>query len=171
MPQKTLILLATIFCVACAGGQQNQRQASEHQELSPEPVAGAPEQVEVADYLEFLEELRASVESNEFRDFSQREVRSFQRLEQELRDELTGVERIDELGERSKLRVFNLHEELQGVVIGDPDNVVICRRQHRVGTNFRDTTCISASDFRRDQDASREQLRQMLGPGPMPVID
>ena len=171
MPQKTLILLATVFCVACAGGQQNQRQANEHEDLSPEPVTGAPEQVSVDDYLVFLDNLKDSVERGEIRDFNRREYQSFQRIDRELRAELANVDHINQLAGRNKIRVFNLHEELQGVVVGDPENYMICRREHRVGTNFRQTQCISAGDFRRSQEENRRQLRQILGPGPMPIPD
>lgn len=171
MWQKTFIIIATIACVACAGGQQNQRQVDENSELEPKPVADMPEKASVAEYLEFLDNLKVAVEQGNLRDFNRREYQEFQRIDRQLRDELSSIDRIEELGDDNKIRVFNLHQELQGVVIGDPENHVICRRERTVGTNFRRTTCISVGDFRRNQERSREQLRQLIGPGPMPVLD
>ncbi|WP_376697285.1 hypothetical protein [Wenzhouxiangella sp. EGI_FJ10305] len=171
MWQKLFIITATVVCVACAGGGQNQRQAQQNPELEPEPVADLSETVSVDEYIEFLDNLKVAVESGDIRDFNRREYKEFQRINRQLRNELAGVETVEQLGEDNQIRVFNLHEELQGVVIGDPENHVICRREHTVGTNFRRTTCVSAGDFERNQEASRRQLRQLMGPGPMPVLD
>lgn len=171
MWQKLFIITVAVVCVACAGGDQNQRQAQQNPELEPEPVADLSETVSVDEYIEFLDNLKVAVESGDIRDFNRREYQEFQRINSQLRNELAGVETVEQLGEDNKIRVFNLHQELQGVVIGDPENHVICRREHTVGTNFRRTTCVSAGDFERNQEASRRQLRQLMGPGPMPVLD
>lgn len=171
MRQSILILFISLFCAACAGnGQPNQRQgASTDPELEPEAVSSEPRKVPVDEYIVFLDELKAAVEAGDIRDFSSREYRSFQRIDSRLRTELDNVDHIEQLAGDNKIRVYNLHQELQGVIIGDPENFQICRREHTVGTNFRKTRCISAGDFRRNQQESRRQLRQMMGSGPMPV--
>lgn len=171
MWQKTIIIIATLVCVACAGGQQNQRQADENSELQPKPIADMPEKASVDEYLEFLDKLKVAVERGDIREFNSREYQQFQRINRQLRDELAGVDRIENLRDENQVRVFNLHQELQGVVIGDPENYLICRRDHRVGTNFKQTRCIPAGDFRRNQEENRRQLRSLMQPGPMPVLD
>lgn len=167
------ILCVSILCAACAGnGQQNHRQgASADPELAPEAVSSEPRKVSVDEYLDFLDELKAAVEAGEIREFSQNEYNSFQRIDRRLRNELADVDHIEQLAGDNKIRVYNLHQELQGVIIGDPENYQICRREHTVGTNFRKTRCISAGDFRRNQEENRRQLRQMMGAGPMPQTD
>lgn len=170
MRQFILILLVSLLCAACAGnGQPNQRQGeSADPELEPEAVSGEPRKVSVDEYIAFLDELKAAVERGEIREFSSNEYRSFQRIDRRLRSELANVDHIEQLAGDNKIRVYNLHQELQGVIIGDPENFQICRREHTVGTNFRRTRCISAGEFRRNQEENRRQLRQLMGPGPMP---
>lgn len=171
MWQKLFIIIATAACVACAGGSQNQRQAERNPELQPEPIAELSETVSVDEYTDFLDKLKVAVERGEIRDFNRRELETFQRIDRQLRDELAHVSTVEQLNQQNKMRVFNLHQQLQGVVIGDPDNYMICRREHTVGTNFKRTTCVSARDFKRNQERSREQLRDLMGPGPMPELD
>lgn len=171
MWQKMLIIIATLVCVACAGGQQNQRQSGQNAELQPEPVADMPETASVDEYLDFLDKLKVAVESGDIREFTSREHQQFQRINRQLRDELANVDQIEDLHDENKIRVFNLHQELQGVIIGDPENYLICRRDHRVGTNFKQTRCIPAGDFRRSQEENRRHLRYLMQPGPMPVLD
>jgi len=170
MLKKTvLIVIVTLFCAACAGGQQNQRQADANPQLQPQPVADMPETASVEEYLDFLDKLEVAVEQGAIRELNSREFSQFQRISRQLRDELAGIERIEELRDDNKLRVFNLHQELQGVVIGDPENYLICRREHRVGSNFKQTRCISAGEFQRNQEDNRRQLRSLMQPGPMPA--
>lgn len=171
MWQKPIIIIAAIVCVACAGGQQSQRQTEQNPELQPKPVADMPERASVTEYIDFLDKLKVAVERGDIREFSSQEYNAFQRIDRRLREELSRVDRIEDLGDQNKVRVFNLHQELQGVVIGDPENYLICRRDHRVGTNFKQTRCIPAGDFRRAQEENRRQLRQLIQPGPMPIPD
>lgn len=173
MRQFILILTVSLFCAACAGnGQPNQRQgAAADPELEPDAVSSEPRKVPVDEYIAFLDELKAAVERGEIREFTGNEYRSFQRIDSRLRNELANVDHIEQLAGDNKIRVYNLHQELQGVIIGDPENFQICRREHTVGTNFRRTRCISAGEFRRNQEENRRQLRQMMGAGPMPVKD
>jgi len=169
--KTTLIILAALSCAACAGSQPTRPAATQEPGLAPQPVVAAPERVPVDEYLEFLDSLAVSISQGEPRPFTRTEINLYRRIDSQLRDQLEGYDNIEQLSTHSKLQVFNLHEELQAVVIGDPANQVICRREHRVGTNFRTTRCVNIDDFRDQQRAGQEFLRYKFGAPPMPVLD
>lgn len=152
------IILAALACTACASGQTS-RTTSADDELAPKSVAPAPKRVAVPEYLAFLDELTQSIESEKPRVFNARELREYRRIESELRASLAGVENIDQLNHEQQIKVFNLHEELQAVFIGDPKYQVICRREQTVGTHFRRTSCMTVQEFRSYQDGGQAVLR------------
>lgn len=168
--RAVILAFAIALCAACATTTESNRR-DPHASLAPKPVIAAPERVSVAEYLEFLDSLAASLSANEPRELNTMEVESYRRVDAALRAQLEGVENIDELSTDRQARVFNLHEELQAIVIGDPKNRVICRREHTVGTHFRQTTCMTVREFESYQEQTRNILRNMFAPGPMPVLE
>lgn len=166
------LLTATLFaltCIACAGGGQNRSTAGQNADLEPEPFVAEPRNVEVDEYLEFLDSLAVAVGEDVPREFSQREREQFRDTDARLRSILEPVTNVNELSDENQMMVYNLHQELQGIVVGDPENYIICSRRHAVGTHFKRVSCMPAGDFKREQERTREALRQRLGPGPMPV--
>ncbi|AKS43247.1 hypothetical protein [Wenzhouxiangella marina] len=163
----TISLLA-LFTAACAGGGQNNR--SSGSELEPPPFANEPRNVDVDEYLEFLDELAVAIGEGVPRELNTREREQYRDADTRLRSILEPVSNVSELSDENQLTVFNLHQELQGIVVGDPENYLICSRRSTVGTHFKRTTCMPAGDFRRQQERNREALRNRLGPGPMPVL-
>lgn len=153
-----VIILAALACTACATGQSSRTTAADD-DLAPKPVAPAPKRVAVPEYLAFLDELTQAVEDEKPRVFNARELREYRRIESELRASLAGVDNIDQLSQDRQIKVFNLHEELQAVFIGDPKYQVICRREQTVGTNFRRTSCMTVQQFRSYQDGGQSVLR------------
>jgi hypothetical protein len=157
--RSLLIVLAAASCAACAANPSSRSAAGANDELAPKAVAPAPERVDVDEYLEFLDELTVAVNANDRREYNRRELDSYRRIVGDLRASLQGVDNVSELNLEQQIKVFNLHEELQAVVIGDPRYRVICRRQQTVGTNFRQTTCMTVEEFRYFQDRGQEFLR------------
>ena len=96
-------------------------------------------------------------------------AKQFRDTDSRLRSILESVGNVNELSDENQMMVFNLHQQLQGIVVGDPENYVICSRRHSVGTHFKRVSCMPAGDFKREQERTREALRQRLGAGPMPV--
>lgn len=169
MKLRTLgLLFFSPLIFACATtSQPGQAPADPHAHLAPEPVAPAPEKVSVPDYLDFLDSLAASVAEQEPRPLNSRELQSYRQIDGQLREALAGVETIEEMSRDRQVRVFNLHEELQSVIIGAPENQVICRREATVGTHFRRVSCITVAEFQQRQKDSSEFLRDMFRSGPM----
>lgn len=163
------IVLAALGSAACASGQAA-RGPSANDELAPKVVSPAPQRVPVAEYLDFLDQLSADVESDMPRELSPVELERYRRIDAQLRDNLAGIENIDQLDHERKIVVFNLHEELQAVLIGDPKYRVICRRERSVGTNFRHTTCITVDELRADQEHGRRWLQESFIKGRWPNI-
>lgn len=167
MPAKTFaLLLAISLCAACAT-EPAQRPATSV-DTAPGAVTPGPEVVGIAEYLEFLDTLAVAISNEEPRALNARELEIYRRVDRDLRRELDGVDDIAELHRDRQLRVYNLHQELQGVIIGDSRNRVICRREHRVGTHFRTTTCMTVQQFEELQHRNRDWLRSVFRTGPMP---
>jgi hypothetical protein len=157
-PRMIGLALAALLLSGCAANQTS-RPASSHPELEPKAVAPAPQRVSVEEYLQFLDSLSSAVEDDQPREFNPRERASVERIDRELRSRLDGVDNIEQLNPEQQIAVFNLHEELQAVVIGSPRYRVICRREQTVGTHFRRTTCMTVEEFQRYQDRGQEFLR------------
>lgn len=163
------IVLAALGTSACATGQASGG-PSAGDGLAPRAVSPAPQRVPVAEYMDFLDQLSADVENDEPRELSPMELERYQRINAQLRATLAGVENIDQLDQDRKIKVFNLHEELQAVLIGDPKYRVICRRERSVGTHFRHTTCTTVEEFRADQEHGRRWLQESFIKGRWPNI-
>ncbi len=158
----------TLLLVGCSSSGTPRQAAND---LEPRPFAPEPRQVAVDEYLEFLDELAVAVGEGVPRELDAREQRQFRDYDSQLRSILGPVQSVDELSDESQRVVFNLHQQLQGVVVGDPDNHVICSQRHTVGTHFKQVSCMPAADFRREQERSRSAIRHRLGAGPMPCLD
>ncbi len=164
MIRLTLTLISLLLLAACAG-------SADQRDLASAPAfESQPLTVEVDEYLAFLDELALAIGEGVPRDLNTREREQFRDTDSRLRQLLEPVARVDQLSEENQTLVFNLHQKLQGIVVGDPDNYLICSQRHTVGTHFKRTSCIPAGDFRREQERNREALRNRLGPGPMPVL-
>ncbi|MEN1727780.1 MAG: hypothetical protein AAGJ52_05000 [Pseudomonadota bacterium] len=162
-------LMISVFLAACASGGTTDRNRSSTS-LEPTPFSPEPRLVQVDEYLEFLDELAMAIGEGVPRELSLREREQFRDTDSEIRSMLGQVTNVSELSDDAQLQVFNLHQELQGIVIGDPENYLICSRRSTVGTHFKRTSCVPAGDFRRQQERNRDALRQRLGAGPMPVL-
>jgi len=167
MSRFVFVLISAIVLAACASSGTSNRGGGSGN-LQPTPFSEEPRKVDVDEYLEFLDSLAVAVGEDVPRELSLRETEQYRDTDSRLRAMLEPVTNVDQLSEEAQVEVFNLHQRLQGIVIGDPENYLICSRRSTVGTHFKRTTCIPAGDFRRQQERNREALRQRLGPGPMP---
>jgi hypothetical protein len=167
MSRFVFVLISSIVLAACAGSGTSNRSSGEGN-LQPTPFSEEPRKVDVDEYLEFLDSLAVAVGEGVPRELSEREREQYRDTDSRLRSMLEPVANVDQLSDEAQVEVFNLHQRLQGIVIGDPENYLICSRRSTVGTHFKRTSCVPAGDFRRQQERNREALRQRLGPGPMP---
>lgn len=161
MPARTLaIVLAACLVTACASGPSERPSARN-------TVTPGPQKVGVTEYLAFLDTLAESIRKDEPRPLTDLELDVYHRVDRNLRLRLDDVEDIVELPQADQVKIFNLHQQLEAVIIGDSKNRVICRREQRVGTHFRTTTCMTVQEFEDLQHLSQEWLRARTGPGPL----
>lgn len=143
---------------------------------SPEPSAPAaepavrteaPRIVDADEFLAFLDTLEQDLEAGEPRELTRLEKRRVSELSQDLREMLDGVESVEQLNNNAQTEVYNKTQALWAAVVGRDEDQVICRREHRIGTNFKTTRCRTVSEIREDQRSADRYLRTR-GPGPMP---
>ena len=168
MRQTLVILLAVGLVSGCAS--TNSSPSRTEQSAEPAVRAEAPEIVDTQEFLVFLETLEQDFEAGEPRELTRLEMRRVRELSDELRDMLDGVDTIEQLNNNAQTEVYNTTQALWAAVIGRDEDQVICRREHRVGTNFKTTRCRTVSEIREDQRSADRYLRTR-GPGPMPVLE
>jgi TolA-binding protein len=171
MLKPLAISFAAAFVLAgCAGtgsSAPSSRTAAstESQDLQTE----APRIVSTAEFLSFLDTLETDIGNGEPREMTRLEKRRVGELSDELRGMLAGVDQVDQLNSNLQTQIYNKTQELWTAVIGRAEDQVVCRREHRVGTNFKTTRCRTIEQIREDQRTADQYLRGGRAPGPMPV--
>ncbi|TRW50386.1 hypothetical protein FM042_06025 [Aliidiomarina halalkaliphila] len=118
-----------------------------------------PERVSIPDYLEFLDNLEMSIAEGEPRELDESEQRQFASIKSSLVSLIGTRSDLEEFDQYDKERLFNLHQRLQTVVIGDPSTQVICRQERTTGSNMRQTRCMT----RQQADDERKRASQFFG--------
>ena len=154
-----LTLVSVSVLAACATSGGNSTAAEE--ELPSLEIVSPPQ------FLALLEDLDTRLDEGDPRQLNEVEQRRFDRISRSLRMKLSGLDDINQLDEDEQLEVFNSTEELVATVVGRPEDQIICRRVHRVGTNFQETTCKTVAEMREDQDRSRLRLREIIDTQPL----
>lgn len=145
--------LILLMLAACAGNGQARE----------EPAADVrAEKVSVPEYREFLVDLREAVSEGIPREFNQREMDRFNRLDSRLTGLLDGVDSVDELSRDERLALFNTHEELQALMSGRQDDQIICRRERTVGTHFQTEKCYTRREWREASEDSRRFIEDHM---------
>lgn len=164
------ILLSTSIALLILSGCASTTPTSTRSTAEAEPAvsADAPRIVETDEFLAFLDTLEQDLEAGEPRELNRLEMRRVRELSADLRDILTDVESVEQLNNNAQTEVYNTTQALWAAVIGRDEDQVVCRREHRVGTNFKSTRCRTVSQIREDQRSANNYLRNR-GPGPMPV--
>lgn len=117
-----------------------------------------PDVVSVPEYTEFLDKLDTAVDEGIPRELNKEERAEYNKIDRQLRTSLAGHQTIETMNHEEKIELYNLHEALQAVVVGEQENQVICRKQRTVGTHFKETTCKTRREFEQEQQASRRFL-------------
>lgn len=71
---------------------------------------------------------------------------------------LIGKETLDDLSRSDQLVAYNSLEVIHGIVTGNREERVVCRREHVVGSNRAQTKCMSA----RERDEARKAAVQAM---------
>lgn len=167
MYRVLIAAVSTAFLAACASTGSNYAAQSS---ASPDVKAEAPRILETDEFLAFLDTLEADLEEGEPRELNRMEMRRVNSISNDLRQMLDGIESVEQLNNNEQVTIYNKTQELWTTVVGRDEDQVICRREHRVGTNFKSTRCRTVQQIREDQRQASRYL-QGIGPGPMPVLE
>ena len=165
MKHVVFAVVSAAFLAACASSTTSRAPAPA---AEPAVSADAPRILETDEFLVFLDTLEADLANGEPRELTDLEMRRVGGLSDELRSLLEGVESVDQLNNNQQTTIYNKTQELWSAVVGRDEDQVICRREHRVGTNFKSTRCRTVQQIREDQRQASRYL-QGIGPGPMPA--
>ncbi|NBB93967.1 MAG: hypothetical protein GVY32_12460 [Gammaproteobacteria bacterium] len=143
-------------------------------ETTTPPGAGNDEQqpvlVGIPAYREFLTRLDQAVARGAARPLEAKERQSYRSASDRLDTLLARHESIDDMSQRDRVDAFNLHQELQAIVVGNYDDQIICRIDRAAGTNFPITQCRSVAERRRlrelTQDWKRSTFRGIMPSAP-----
>lgn len=145
-----LLLAATMLLAACAAHEPRPTHAVDIRTIS------------IPEYQEFLAVLSISLEKGEPRQLNEREMKQFREVHQQLDRMVARHESIDDLSADEQVRLFNLHARLESVVVGRDEDQVLCRRRHKVGTNFKVSECKTVAEWRYEQEWAQRHLRSIM---------
>lgn len=119
-----------------------------------------PEKVTIPEFRLYLADLREAVNEGVPREFNDKEMREFNRINMRLLSLTDGRDSIDEMSDDERLALYNAQEELQSILIGKREDQVICRKRHTVGTNFKRTQCYTRREWDQMSYHGSEFVRQ-----------
>lgn len=122
----------------------------------PAVAAAADTRIEttsIPGILENLDSIDAAMAANDPRlqGLSAKDREQLKNEQRKVRTLLAGKQTLAELNGRDRLTAFNTLERIHGLVTGNREDRVVCRKDHVVGSNRPQTTCMTASE--------REQAR------------
>jgi hypothetical protein len=120
--------------------------------------------VPVADFLNYMNELRDGFRQGKPRPLSSREQDLFDAADRDIRSVLVGKDNIEQLTRRERERLINAQERVTAILTGAEDERVICRRQRSVGTHFQRTTCVTVGQRRQETEDAQTALQRMPQP-------
>ncbi len=120
--------------------------------------------VSVADFLNYMNELRAGFRAGKPKPLSTREQDIFNAADRDIRSVLQGKDDIEQLTRRERERLINAQERVTAILTGAEDDRLICRRERTVGTHFQRTTCVTVRQRRQETEDAQTALQRMPQP-------
>lgn len=151
-----MAVLVAILITACASTPRSSTPAR-------------PEIVSIPEYREFLVELDSAIQDGEPRELNDREMERYSETTGKLNRLLAQYDSLDNMPEDHRRELFNLHEALQSTVVGRREDQILCRRTKTVGTNFRETRCMTHAQWEEEQRAAQDYFRGKFSSGINPA--
>ncbi|MCL4410900.1 MAG: hypothetical protein M1356_11440 [Gammaproteobacteria bacterium] len=163
---KLIKLLATAaVCVAFMSGCASSGSST----TASNTVTAQPQQVSIPEYVEFLDNLHNSIQDGEPRQLTARELNQFNNIQDNLRALIGNRTDVEQMNSDERQRLFNLHERLQALVMGDDSQQVICRSERQTGSHMRTTRCVTRAQLEEERRRNGEFFDQVLGSGMAPL--
>ena len=111
--------------------------------------------------LENLDSIDTALSENDARlsELSVKDKTALSSEQSKVRKLLVGKSTLAELSSRDRLVAYNALEVIHGLVSGNKEDRVVCRREHTIGSNRPQTNCMTA---KQRQDA-RDSAVQAMG--------
>lgn len=151
-PALLLVTLASLTLLAFSAQAGNNSQ----------PIVPADE------FLEAFDDLRADLEDGVPRHLNRSEWRDFDRIHERFKSILTGVGDARSLPSQQQLALYNLQNELDGLIMGGIHEQKVCTEQRTIGSRIPRRNCRTVREIEEDRIRAKDWLGnfpfQMEGP-------
>lgn len=89
---------------------------------------------------------------------SEKDKQDLAKHKEKVRSLLSGKQTLDELQSRDRIAAFNSLEAIHGIVSGNREDRVICRREHKLGSNRPQTNCMTAKEREEARNAAVQAM-------------
>lgn len=120
-----------------------------------------PDKVSIPEYQDFLAALSAAIDDGNPRELNSVEMTRFDEVTGKIDRLLASVDTIETLDQDQRVRLLNLHADLEEIVMGAADQQIICQRRHRVGSHFKSTECKTRAEWREDRELASKLMREI----------
>jgi Skp family chaperone for outer membrane proteins len=126
-----------------------------HAKTAPEGIPIAP-----AEFAQARPEVEEIIrKSDRYRSLDRNERKEITDALDRMEKSLASVSAVDELDPKQRTQLFNDQETVnQALTQAQGDTKVICKREKKVGTNFRVTQCATVAELRAHKDAIDNDL-------------
>ena len=109
---------------------------------------------------ENLDSIDAALAANDPRlaALSEKDKQDLAKHKEKVRALLSGKQTLDELQLRDRVAAFNSLEVIHGIVTGNREDRVICRREHKLGSNRPQTNCMTAKEREEARNAAVQAM-------------
>ena len=137
--------------------------------LAPASQAGNSQAIVPADeFLSAMDDLRADLEDGIPRDLNRREWRDFDRIHNRFKYILSGTDDAKSLPDQTQIELYNLQNELDGLVMGGIREQLVCTEQRTIGSRIPRRNCRTVDEIEEERIRARDWLGrfpfQMEGP-------
>ena len=110
--------------------------------------------------IENLDSIDSALAANDPRlaALSEKDRQDLAQHKQKVRSLLLGKQTLDELQSRDRIAAFNSLEVIHGIVSGNREDRVICRREHKLGSNRPQTNCMTAKEREEARNAAVQAM-------------
>jgi hypothetical protein len=140
-PAMLLAVLASLAMVTFSAQAGNSR-----------PIVPADE------FLAAFDDLREDLQDGIPRQLNRSEWRDFDRIHERFKSILSGVEDARTLPSQQQLALYNLQNELDGLIMGGIHDQKVCTEQRNIGSRIPRRNCRTVREIEQDRERARDWL-------------
>jgi hypothetical protein len=117
-----------------------------------------PPIVPPSEFLAAFDDLRADLEDGIPRELNRREWRDFDRIHDRFKSLLSGVDDAQKLPSQQQLALYNLQNELDGLIMGGIQEQRVCTEQRSIGSRIPRRSCRTVEEIEDERLRARSWL-------------